>query len=73
MCHLASAPSLLMIGGVDEFVPKAVDKELLAQRMQAAVGTQCKAVVVPNGNHKLEGQEKAVVKYVLDFLHYLPG
>lgn len=66
--HLSTAPSLLMIGEVDEFVPGSVDKDLLAQRMQAAAGPQSEAVVVPKGNHKLEGQEEAAVQFVMAFL-----
>ena len=57
-----------MIGETDEFVPKSVDRAVLAKRMQSAAGPQARAVVVSNGNHKLEGQEKATVQYVAEFL-----
>ncbi len=65
---LASAPSLLIMGGVDEFVPSTVDKDLLVKRMAAAVGAGCKGVVVPSGKHNLKGSEQEVVKLVADFL-----
>ena len=71
MQGLASAPSLLMMGGSDEFVPKSVDRELLVKRMAAAVGGNCKAVVVEGGNHKLEGSERKAVDLVAQFLQGL--
>lgn len=60
-----------MIGAEDEFVPPTVNRNLLAMRMQAAAGTKAKALVVPKGNHKLEGQEKAAVQYIADFMDSL--
>ncbi len=68
---LSSAPSLLMIGAEDEFVPPTVNKNLLAMRLQAAAGTGAKALVVPHGNHKLKGQEAAAVQYIADFMKTL--
>ena len=68
---LNAALSLLMIGANDEFVPPQVNRNLLAMRMQNAAGTKAKALVVPNGNHKLEGEEKAAVQYIGDFLSTL--
>ena len=65
------APSLLMIGADDEFVPPTVNRNLLAMRMQNAAGTRAKALVVPKGNHKLEREEKAAVQYIADFLKTL--
>lgn len=65
---LAVAPSLLLIGAIDEFVPKTIDKELMAKRMENAIGATAKALVLPGGNHKLEGQERALVQQVETFL-----
>ena len=68
---LSSAPSLLLIGAEDEFVPPTVNRNLLALRMQIAAGTKAKALVVPHGNHKLEGAEHAAVQYIAEFMKAL--
>ena len=59
----------MLIGGADEFVPETVDKALLAKRMASAAGA--KAVVIPDGRHKLEGSENNLVKHVAEFLQSL--
>ena len=60
-----------MMGGADEFVPKVVHRELLVKRMAAAVGENCKAVIVEGGNHKLEGSEQKAVDLIAGFLQEL--
>lgn len=59
----------MLIGGADEFVPKSVDKDLLARRLGSAAGA--KALVIPGGNHKLEGREVELMNCVADFLQSL--
>lgn len=66
--HMASTPSLLLMGSADECVPDKVDKELLVKRLAAAAGRRSSWVVIPSGRHNLTGREDLLVHNVQKFL-----
>ena len=68
MGHMANTPSLLLMGGSDEFVPEKVDKELLVKRLAAAAGERSQWSVIPSGKHNLTGSEDLLVQNVERFL-----
>lgn len=68
---MSGTPTLLLMGGADEFVPEGVDRALLVRRLAAAIGDSATPVVVSGGKHNLTGSEEELVRHVTDFLSKL--
>jgi len=60
--HMAKIPTMLVLGGEDECMPKSVDGRALGKRMQKAIGSGAQLTFIPKGTHSLEGTEEDFVK-----------
>ncbi len=69
---LSALPSLLILGGDDEYVVDQPAYQELGRRMAAVLGANATVATVEGGNHGLEGKEGELVTLVLDFLAGLP-
>ena len=57
-------PTLIVMGGKDECLPKSVDAEGLGRRMVQAIGSKGSLAYIRDGNHSLEGCEDQLVAAV---------
>ena len=71
--HLAEIPTLLVLGGEDECMPKSVDGHTLGQRMQKAIGSKAQLKFIAKGTHSLEGTEQEFVESVQPFVQQCLG
>lgn len=71
--HLAEIPTLLVLGGEDECMPKCVDGRTLGQRMQKAIGSKAQLKFIARGTHSLEGTEQEFVESVQPFVQQCFG
>ena len=71
--HLAEIPTLLVLGGEDECMPKTVDGRSLGKRMQQAIGSKAQLKIIAKGTHSLEGTEKEFVESVQPFVQQCFG
>ena len=60
--HMAGIPTMLVLGGEDECMPKSVDGQALGKRMQQAIGRSAQLSFIAKGTHSLEGTEKEFVQ-----------
>lgn len=70
---MEGTPTLVMLSGADEYMPKSVLIEAgsLAERLAAAMGATASHVVIPSAKHALEGAEDLGVKAMMDFINRL--
>ncbi|KAL0056241.1 hypothetical protein WJX82_009174 [Trebouxia sp. C0006] len=66
--HMAEIPTMLVLGGEDECMPKSVDGRALGKRMQKAIGNGAQLTFIPKGTHSLEGTEEEFVKELQPFV-----
>ena len=71
--HLAEIPTLLVLGGKDECMPKTVDGQALGKRMQKAIGDKAQLLFIPDGTHSLEGTEAQFAANLQSFVEHCLG
>lgn len=71
--HLAEIPTLLVLGGEDECMPKSVDGRAFGQRMQKAIGSKAQLKFIAKGTHSLNGNEQEFVGSVQPFVQQCFG
>lgn len=71
--HLAEIPTLLVVGGEDECMPKSVDGRALGQRMQKAIGSKAQLKFIARGTHSLKGTEQEFVGSLQPFVQQCFG
>lgn len=65
---LRQLPSLLIMGGADEYVPDHEAYQALGVRLQGVIGANATVVTIEGGDHNLEGKEGELVGQVLEFM-----
>ena len=71
--HLADIPTLLVLGGKDECMPKQVDGQALGKRMQKVIGDKAQLAFIPEGTHSLEGTEKQFLETLQPLVQHCFG
>ncbi|KAL3154069.1 hypothetical protein ABBQ32_013610 [Trebouxia sp. C0010 RCD-2024] len=71
--HLAEVPTLLVLGGEDECMPKSVDGLAFGKRMQKAIGSKAQLKFIAKGTHSLQGTEQEFVDSVQPFVQQCFG
>ena len=70
---MAEIPTMLVLGGEEECVPKSVDGRALGKRMQKAIGSGAQLTFISKGTHSLEGTEEEFVKELQPFVQHCFG
>ncbi|CAI5462927.1 unnamed protein product [Closterium sp. Yama58-4] len=68
--HMAAWPSLVMLSGEDQYVPRTIDKEKLLRRLCAAMGGATPALIA-GADHSLSNNVDEAVTVITDFIKKL--
>ncbi|CAI5998571.1 unnamed protein product [Closterium sp. NIES-64] len=68
--HMGAWPCLVILSGEDQYVPRALDKEKLLQRLCAAIGGAT-AALIPGADHSLSNTVDEAVTTITDFIKEL--
>lgn len=66
--HMTAVPTLVLMSGADEFMPKHVNHVTLAERMVTFMGPNARQVCIEGGDHALSNNTQEAVGHMLAFV-----